>query len=254
MGVAAIIKPQIVVVFLAFDIFTSRRTVAICSIAVAAALFFVSLAIHGDGVHITLAWINNMRELMDIDANPLTRSPNHVPHMLINLQSPIAVLTGNRTAATVIAFLACMLLATWYVWIAKQNRPSAAGSRDAWLNGLSAAAVLMLLIFYHRAYDAVFLLIPVAFAIDRIAAHDRRGWALLALLALPSIPSYSYVFRLLYPSATPANLHTFAPSPMVEALLIQHQTWLLVATFILLCEFRRRRAPVGQFNRLASES
>jgi Glycosyltransferase family 87 len=240
MGLAAVIKPQIVLVFMAGDLYTGRRTVALGAAVAAVVLFFGAITLHGDPLQITLDWVGNMRALMDADANPLTRAPNHVPHLLINLQSPIAVLTGNRTAASVLALLACFVMAWRYVWVARHTPLAAADHPSAWLNALSAASVLMLLVFYHRAYDSVFLMIPVAFAIRRVADHDKRGWVLLALLALPLLASYSYAFRLLYPGTNAANEYLIDPPRFVEAIVIQHQSWLLVAVFLMLCEWRRR--------------
>jgi Glycosyltransferase family 87 len=240
MGLAAVIKPQIVLVFMAADFYTGRRAVALGAVAAAAVLFLGAVTIHGDAAQITLDWVGNMRALMDVDANPLTRTIGHVPHLLINLQSPIAVLTGSRTAASFLALLACILMAWRYVSVARHNPLAVADHPMAWLNALSAASVLMLLVFYHRAYDSVFLMVPVAFAVRRIGDQDKRGWVLLALLALPLIASYSYAFHLLYPTANVGNEYLIDPPRLVEAIVIQHQTWLLVAVFLVLCELRRR--------------
>jgi hypothetical protein len=247
-GFAAVIKPQIVAVLAICDVFSSRRIVAIIGAAVAVTLFFGSLAIHGDATHIIQSWVGNMNALMQVDANPLLLDQHHVPHDLINLQSPLAVLTGNKMLSSGLAVAACALMAGWLFWIVSTNRVEAGKREKAWLNELSATIVLMLLVFYHRAYDAIFLMIPVAFAIRQILAREKRGYVLFAVLTLPMIASPSNVFRLIYPTAGGV------PNVIVEALLVQYHTWALVAAFLLLCRARYRPVPAGRLDFLESQS
>jgi hypothetical protein len=225
LALAAIIKPQIAIVFMALDCYTGRFHVTVRAVAIAAALFAAALALHGDAVALTQSWIENMHALMHAEADPLHGS---LPHQLINLQSPLAVLTGNRTLSTTLAIAACGLMGLTYVWADQRVDSLTQDLRVRWLNALSAATILMLLIFYHRVYDAVFLMIPGAFAIRQISAGDRRGWMLLAVLAPVWIPLSSIVHRSLDLSGG------FAASAIVQALLVQHQTWFLVIAFFIL--------------------
>ena len=237
MGVAAIIKPQIALVFVISDYFTGRRTVAAGAAAAAAVLFVGALAIHGDAPVLTQAWIANMHALMHGDADPLN-SP--LPHQMINLQSPLAVLTGTRELSTALAVAACVLMGLAYAWIDRHARTSTEEDpRMVWLNALSAASIVMLLIFYHRLYDAVFLMIPGALAVRQIAIRRWRGWLLLALLVPVWYPLSSAAYRALGLSGS------FGVGKFVQVLLIQHQTWFLVAAFLLVCESRWRDAKSG---------
>jgi hypothetical protein len=246
MGVAAILKPQIAIVFMVLDFYAGRVYVAAYAMAIAAVLFIAALAIHGDAVVLVQSWIDNMHALMHAEADPLYGS---LPHQLINLQSPLAVLTGSRMLSSVLAIATCALMGLTYVWIDRHTSSPAVGSRARWLNMLSAATILMLLIFYHRTYDAVFLMIPGAFAIRQISLSDRRGWTLLAVLAPNWIPLSSMVHRGL---DLPGG---FAVSTIVQALLVQHQTWFLLAAFLILCEVRRRNVVAnshGEATQVAS--
>jgi hypothetical protein len=237
MGVAAIIKPQIALVFMICDCFTGRRAVAAGAVAVAAVLFVGALAIHGHALALTQSWIANMHALMHGDADPLN-SP--LPHQMINLQSPLAVLTGSRELSTALAVAACALMGIGYAWIDRHVRAcTEENPRMVWLNALSAASIVMLLIFYHRLYDAVFLMIPGAFAVRQIAIRRWRGWALLALLVPVWYPLSSAVYRGLGSSGS------FNAGKFVQVLLIQHQTWFLVAAFLLVCETRWQDAKGG---------
>jgi hypothetical protein len=217
---------------MALDCYTGRFHVTVRAVAIAAALFAAALALHGDAVALTQSWIENMHALMHAEADPLHGS---LPHQLINLQSPLAVLTGNRTLSTTLAIAACGLMGLTYVWADRRVDSLTQDLRVRWLNALSAATILMLLIFYHRVYDAVFLMIPGAFAIRQISAGDRRGWMLLAVLAPVWIPLSSIVHRSLDLSGG------FAASAIVQALLVQHQTWFLVIAFFILL----RSAPAN---------
>jgi hypothetical protein len=127
LAMAAVIKPQIAVVFMAVDLFTGRAHVAARAVAIAGALFVIALAIHGDASAITQSWLGNMRALMHAEADPLHGS---LPHQLINLQSPLAVLTGSRPLSTMLAIATCGLMGLMYVWIDRRSL-SAADSRAA---------------------------------------------------------------------------------------------------------------------------
>jgi hypothetical protein len=227
---AAIVKPQIAAVFLLCDLFTSRRRVALLAGSLAAAALVVAIAAHGGTTQVVASWLGNLRALMAADADPLYGS---LPHQLINLQSPLAVLIGNRAVATAIAVAGCVLFGAAYGWVARRPAPPDA-LRE--LGSLAAAAVLMLLVFYHRIYDAVFLMVPAAFAIRQIGRGDRRGWALLAVLLPLWVPLASITYRLFEPAAG------FSTGVAVQAFAVQHQTWCLVAAFMLLLDVRRRPA------------
>lgn len=230
LALAAIIKPQIAIVFMALDLYAGRTQVTLRAIGFAAIIFMIAMAMHGNALTLAQSWIENMHALMHAEADPLHGS---LPHQLINLQSPLAVLTGSRTLSTALAIGACGLMSLTYVWIDQRVHFPTPDARIRWLNALSAATILMLLIFYHRVYDAVFLIIPGAFAVRQIAAGDRRGWVLLAVLAPVWIPLASMVHRGLDMRGG------FAASRAAQAFLVQHQTWFLVAAFFLLCALRR---------------
>jgi hypothetical protein len=176
----------------------------------------------------------------------LAANPGHVniafgqtgaPRQMINLQSPLAVLTGSSRISTALAISTCALMGLAYAWIDRQAQlPQNSSMR--WLTALSAAAILMLLIFYHRIYDAVFLMVPAALAVRQIGAGNRRGWAVLALLVPLWVPISSTMYHLVYPTVVTAN-ETHATGAVVYGLLVQHQTWFLIAAFLMVCDIRR---------------
>jgi len=234
LAIALAIKPQIALVFMVIDVFCRpRRPVALLAMCIAMASILATLALHGHAVSILQSWLENMHALMHVDADPLHGS---LPHQLINLQSPLAVLTGNRMISTALAVTTGVLMALTYASIDAQ-----AGAREGkirngnsrWLNALAAATIVMLLIFYHRIYDAVFLIVPAAFAVRLIQRGERRGWMLLCSLIPLWIPLYSMLYRLLERSGG------LVTGPLVQAFLVQNQTWFLVAAFLVLCLARR---------------
>jgi len=197
LGLALVIKPQFALVFVAYDLYAGRRRVALGAAALALASLLAALALHAQAAQIVQTWLDNARLLMSADADPL-----HVrfPHQLINLESPLAVLTGKRVLAQWLSLAACTLLALAYVGADRGDRAmrgAAADAHDRWLTGLALAATLSLLVFYHRIYDAVILLVPAALALRQLARGDVRGWLLLGLLAPLLVPVSSTVIRLL---------------------------------------------------------
>ena len=100
-------------------------------------------------------------------------------------------------------------------------------------------STLSLLVFYHRIYDAVFLLAPAALAVRWVARQERAGWLVLGLLAPLFVPVSSLVIRLLAGPDGPAPV---AIDALPMALLVQHQTWCLVLVCILITARRRRAA------------
>ncbi len=226
---ALMVKPQITLAYLCYDLYRGRRISCAVALLAAVIAMIAVLAWHGDAWVVLQSWFANMKALLHADADPLFGS---LPHQLINLQSPLAVLTGNRGVASALTIGICAALAVAYLWA---SRGHGAGSNEdlGERAGLSAVTLLMLLFFYHRLYDGVFLMLPAAFALRLIGTGDRRGWILLALFLPLWIPMASIVHRSL------ALEGSFSAGPLVQALIVQHQTWFLVGAFLFLCNLRR---------------
>lgn len=255
LGLALMIKPQFALVFVAYDLYAGRTRVAIGAALVALTALGASLALHPQAVELVHTWLDNARLLMSGDADPL-----HVrfPHQLINLESPLAVLTGLGGLARWLSLAVCATLALTYATADRRlSRVDADANADAnadadanaiadphghWLTGVAFVATLSLLVFYHRIYDAVFLLAPAALALRRIARHDTRGWLLLGLLAPLFVPVSSIVIRLLSGPEGPTPV-VIGALPM--ALLVQHQTWCLLLACLVIIAMRRRHATVA---------
>jgi hypothetical protein len=234
---ALVVKPQIALVYLAYHVCRGRLLVAVTAALGAGIAMLGALVLHGDVAMILSSWAVNMRALTHADADPLFGS---LPHQLINLQSPLAVLIGDSQVAAVLSLGGCGVLAGVY-WLATRAANLQGRVDPHELAGLSAATILMLLLFYHRIYDAVFLMVPAAFAIRILALGDSRGWLLLGLLTPLWVPLASVIYRLTQPSTGGFGLGRVA-----QAILVQHQTWFLVAAFMLVCELRRMGPPGGQ--------
>jgi hypothetical protein len=232
---ALVVKPQIALVYIAYHVCRGRLIVAGTAALGAAIAMLGALALHGDAAVILNSWAANMRALTHADADPLFGS---LPHQLINLQSPLAVLIGDSGLAAVLALGSCGVFAGFY-WLATRAANLHARVDAHELAGLSAATILMLLLFYHRIYDAVFLMVPAAFAVRIVTRGDSRGWLLLGLLTPLWVPLASVIYRLSEPSTG-----GFGLGRVVQAVLVQHQTWFLVAAFLLVCELRRK-GPAG---------
>ncbi len=234
---ALVVKPQIALVYVAHHVSRGRLAVAAIAVLGAALLLVGALAVHGEPSVILRYWIANMRALTHADADPLFGS---LPHQLINLQSPLAVLTRDSGLGAVLALAACAGLAGIYV-LAVRAADLRGRADPSELAGISAATLLMLLLFYHRIYDAVFLMLPAALAVRILTHGDPRGPWLLGLLAPLWLPFASLAYHFSEPSAD-----GFGMGRMTQAFLVQHQTWFLVAAFLLVCDIRRRPAALDR--------
>jgi hypothetical protein len=117
------------------------------------------------------------------DANP-TRS-NPISYHLINLAYPLHTLTDDRTLvkAAVYGAVAALCLAFFLV---DRRRGGKHGDRPAELVSLSMVSAVTLLVAYHRYYDAVFLIFPLALALHGLSRHKGgvARWALCLALTL----------------------------------------------------------------------
>ena len=95
-------------------------------------------------------------------------SANSLRFNLVNLQVVTYQLLGQRGAAQIAAWGVFSLLFGFWLWSLWKSR----ARRPIGLLDLSVLVTTMLLPFYHRAYDAVVLLLPVAWAIANF-----YGWA-----------------------------------------------------------------------------
>src|SRR6185295_17544631 len=114
---------------------------------------------------------------------------------LVNLHYPLHSFTDNRGLVRweVCAIVGALGLAFIGADLAARKRRADPADRLADLACLSMAGVVSLIAVYHRCYDAVVLIWPLALGIRVLADEGRRAAAvaLLALIALFLAPGAS---------------------------------------------------------------
>jgi hypothetical protein len=95
------------------------------------------------------------------------------------------------------------------------------------------------MVVYHRFYDAVLLLVPLAWAIDAAARNrrDRIAWCVLLLMLPFCLNSATALVWLAGKGYLPEWL---TQSPLWERVLLPHQGWALLAMAVCLLLAQRR--------------
>ena len=155
---------------------------------------------------------------------------------LINLQYGLHTLIANRGIVNAITFMLVGAAALTVVVLIPGRRPS----RE--LLALSGVAVLCLLVFYHRSYDAALLALPIAWAIGALATRERiQGILVLALSAsfLAPLPVMLTIAK--QQGALPEWL---TETLLWDTVLVPMHVWALVLlAVVLLWAAGRSRAP-----------
>jgi hypothetical protein len=240
LGLASAVKPHLALPFAALEAVRGRWRSAVIAAATLAAILLASiLPLLARGVPWLTSWRNNLAAFRAGGAgDPSSANPHR--HQLVNLQYPITALTGNTLLAEILTFAIVALLAMiFFLPPAKRMRSTPL------LLSLSMVAVLTLMLVNHRFYDAVLLLIPLAWAINAAALRPRDAlpWCVLALL----VPFFLNAATALHWFADAGRL----PGWLIEGwwwerLLLPHQGWAILGIAIVLLiaqRTHRRSAP-----------
>jgi hypothetical protein len=148
-------------------------------------------------------------------------SVNPIRFMLINLQVLFYSFTRNAVSANILALCTGSLLIIIWMYFMLRTVGHAA-------DRLSVAAIstIALLPLYHRLYDAAILSIPVCWSISEMSG-ERRTIARTALtLTVPFLlPGAAMLQELTRRGLFPSS---WVSSWWWEALVMPHQTWLLL--------------------------
>jgi hypothetical protein len=179
LALAISLKPQIGLCFLAYCLVRHRWRIAGITVAVAAAIALAAfLRLEFGHTPWLQSYLADNQALFGrgVLADFTPRNPTRFG--LINLQLVLYPLAGTVRGTNVLAALVgAVMLAAWLVFMLRK-RDSGTELAD-----LSAVAVMSLLPVYHRFYDAVLLILPLAWAVAALQ-HQRRKTAILALLLM----------------------------------------------------------------------
>ena len=221
-GLASAIKVQIGLPFVALALVRKRWHAGVAAIAVIALLGLLAIIpLQLSGQPWFTTWQDNLRWQAS-SAGPNYAGPENPARVsLVNLQYPLRQLGVSDAIAELVTFAAVGLAAVVYLWSARR----AGRARD--LLDMSVVGVLTLLLTYHRFYDAVLLVFPIAWAFG--AWHDgRRLIAGLVLLCCADflVPFQATLSVMEEGGSVPTWL---TGSPVWSAVLLAQHVWSLIA-------------------------
>jgi hypothetical protein len=247
LGAAAALKPQLGALFAAYEAGRLRlRAVAAAAVLVAVLAAIGIGRMEQKGVAWWGQWRDNLAAFTTLDdANPTRGNP--IRFQLINLAYPLHTLTDSRAAVLAIVYgLVGGLCLAYFVIDLRRGR--ARGEEEGELLSLSMVGAVTLMVAYHRYYDAVLLLFPLALAVRGVMRPARRPgrparWmygAVLGLVLVYLVPGSVVLVRAAERGLIPAGL---SRSPAWEAIILPHAAWALPALAVMLVWMRARTGP-----------
>ena len=161
-------------------------------------------------------------------ANETLQNPVH--YSVVNLRAWLSSILGPVSAAVLAAVILALMI---YALFQYRHQAHGAGSVLYW----TLAGCFICLAAYHRSYDAAIVAVPLAAAFDLRARGGSFFWAWVVALLPFAVPGGTVLHLRLG-----AVSHRF---PLLELLLIRHQTVALIALAALAAAGLRRLYPAA---------
>jgi hypothetical protein len=243
LGFAAAIKPQIGLPAVALEAVRNRWRSVMVSAAIMLAIAMASAGVMTlQGIPWLSSWRANLAAHRATGAGDLSAA-NADRHQLVNLQYPLTALTDSKHVAEIGTLAICAVLAAAFFLPPRQRMAA-----TPLLMSASMVTVLTLMVTYHRFYDAVLLLAPLAWALDAVAGrpaahpaggHRLAGWCTLALLVPFLLNSATALHWLSKNDRLPAWIDG---GWAFERLILPHQGWALLGMAVCLLMAQPRSA------------
>jgi hypothetical protein len=236
LGLASAVKPQIGLPFLVYEAGRGRwRTFVTGMFTLGVAAGVGVWVLRSSGVDWLPAWRENLRVFSTSD-NGSSGLANPIRYQLINLHLWLHAFIGDPRTVGVIVWGVVVGLCGAYLAF-DRFKPE---SRSELLS-LSMVGAASLMAVYHRSYDALVLLFPVALLAQRVAA-GRRGAPEIALglcLAVFLVPGATSLDWLARTGRIPASI---VQIPLWNGLLIPHAAITILVLGVVLVALRRQAA------------
>ena len=232
-GLATALKPQLGLVFLAYEAFRLRWK---STLSGALALVLIAGASIGWMEYSHVVWgpalAQNVHDFIHIAGGDPTIA-NPMRYQLINLHYPLHSIIQSRQIVTTLVWASVGggALAYFLIWMRRRD------DRTELLT-LSMACPLALLLVYHRVYDAVMLLLPVAWAIgmlqsaNRTETSNRRiAWLALVMTSAFLLPTSAILHALEQRGTIPAG---FVDTIVYQLVIQPHQVWAMIGLSLML--------------------
>ncbi len=245
LGAALALKPQLAILFFVYEVGRGRWRTAAWTLLALAAFSGIGIArlemAHVDWI---ASWTRNLHDFTTIDdANPTATNP--IRYQVINLQYPLHTFLESRTLVSALVLGVLGMLSLAYLAF-DQGRGGAgpSGERRAGAHGevlsLAMTSLVTLSIAYHRHYDAVVLLFPIAavLALPRSCGWMWRG-VLAVVLASFVAPWGVLMVWVEQKGWAPSVL---LKSPLWADLIVPAQAWALPVAILAVAVLRRALA------------
>lgn len=242
LALACALKPQHAGLFVVYEALRGRWRVVLSAAVVGGVIA---------GVGAGVLWARGFNWVDDLRANvgaftvsgvgAPTRD-NWLRFQMINLHYPLHEFITSVALVKALVFGVCgaLMFGAWRL------RPKDADGPDELL-ALAVVAAASLMVVYHRSYDAVVLLFPLAWCVGRAGAV---AWWRVAIVGLPALVFVVNGAAALYHKALPGQ----ALEPMTHwrvwsLVILPHQAWAVamvgVGSVVVLALLRRVRSSAG---------
>lgn len=245
LGLATAIKPQMGLLFIVYEAGRLRWRPVVAAAAVLLVIASIGIGrLHAAEVPWWDSWRQNLHDFPRLEDGDPTRQNMVTRHHMVNLHYPLHNFTDDRTLVSLLVFgVAGALSLAYFAVDLRRRRQFGEGVPEPVSTAM--AATVCLFVVYHRFYDAVLLVWPVAVAIRMIA--DRRNlalaWSLLGLCALFFVPGAVILSAAAVKGWVPADLSN---SAFWQNALLPHEAWTLPVIALLLVAIRACWVPITQ--------
>jgi len=220
---AAALKPQLGFLFVLYELYRLGWRGRAVMVGGGAAVGLASLAwLWWHDIAWLEWWRGNLDAFAHGGAGDVTAA-NPYRYQMLHLQPALTIQLGSSAAAQAVSLLALGIIAVWGL---RQFR--SATDRDKLTVNL--LCILTLLMAYHRNYDAVILIIPMAWIIARLRERrDRLSWTIFAL----SLPILTGSATAVYALMKQKGMVPATDSVWWRDTLLVHTPWALLALAVV---------------------
>jgi hypothetical protein len=208
-AIGACVKPQLAIPLICAVGLSRRWKVCLVAILMMTVLTLSAILRLSNTADWYVAWSNNLRSSSSIGGVNDPTAANRLAIQLINLQYALHTIVHNRTLVTLTVVALCSIMVLpmlrMVVMHPKDQRPP---------DVLATAALLQLIgliAIYHRAYDAVILILPIAYIVTQEVPVRR------------AIPIYLAIGLFVLPGGV--GVQALERTGLIPAVVVQSNVW-----------------------------